>query len=405
MPKDNPASPSRQPENPENFPFAALRKAWHSHSAMMRLIFVLLVAAIAAIPTSRSFAQAAGQPKPAAQTAEKKPARPSPQFLRRGLQWLESTDAARRRAAYRSFMQLDAGAMPYYKKALDAAAKAHNKRLESLVAQRSTNPYLDHDEAARQLDDERARILPLIRTDYHKAPAKIKMLRTEMDGLGRLYDKTMNLARNDTSRFDAQLDGTVAALVEIARELERFDPERDSASMTDEELRTFVLEDNVDAQPILKQRERLEASRKEAADLAAARRDNAAAGRWASPAMRTFVGILNQQRAWLGLSPLRLEEHLSAAAKGHSKDMATIGFFAHTSPVKGKETSGKRARLAGFTGQWTGENIYLGSTEPAAAFSAWFGSDGHRFIMFASGPNVIGIGIHGRHWTLMTGRL
>ena len=374
---------------------------------MMRPIFLFL-AAIAVVSTPGSAAQGTGQataPDPPAQAPEKKNPRPSPQFLRRGLQWLESTDPARRRAAYRSFMQLDAEAMPYYKKALEAAAKAHNKRLESLVSQRSSNPYLDHDEAARQLDDERARILPLIRTDYHKDPAKIKMLRTEMDGLGRLYDKTMNLARNDTSRFDAQLDATVAALVEIARELERFDPERDSASMTDEELRAFILEDNVDAQPILKQRERLAASRKEAADLAAARRDNDAAGRWASSSMRTFVGILNRQRAWLGLAPLRLEEHLSAAAKGHSKDMATIGFFSHTSPVKGKETSDQRARLAGFTGRWTGENIYMGSTEPAAAFNAWFGSDGHRFIMFASGPNVIGIGIHGRHWTLMTGNL
>jgi uncharacterized protein YkwD len=45
----------------------------------------------------------------------------------------------------------------------------------------------------------------------------------------------------------------------------------------------------------------------------------------------------------------------------------------------------------------------MGSASPVAAYDAWFGSDGHRFIMFANGPNLIGIGPYGRHWTMMTG--
>jgi len=366
----------------------------------MRTFVIALALAAIGIPSDRICGQES-HPSP----TEKKAAPPSPQFIRRALQWLESTDSKRRRTACRSFMQLGPEAMPYYRKALEAAAKTHNKRLEKLVDDATANPYSAHDTAARQLADERARILPLIRTDYHKAPDKIRMLREEMTGLGRLYDKTTNLATTDTTRFDTALDGSVAALVEIARELERFEPDRDSASMDDEELRDFVIEDNIETQQLLKQRERLLATRKEVAALAAAERDNASAGRWASPAMRTFATRLNRERAWTGLAPFRLEEKLSAAAKGHSADMATIGFFAHTSPVKGKETSGQRARLAGFAGRWTGENIYMGSTDPDAAYNAWFGSDGHRFIMFTAGPDVVGVGIHGRHWTMMTGRM
>ncbi len=51
-----------------------------------------------------------------------------------------------------------------------------------------------------------------------------------------------------------------------------------------------------------------------------------------------------------------------------------------------------------------GENIFMGSASHNSAYNAWFGSDGHRFIMFSDGPNLIGIGPHGKHWTMMTGK-
>jgi uncharacterized protein YkwD len=46
----------------------------------------------------------------------------------------------------------------------------------------------------------------------------------------------------------------------------------------------------------------------------------------------------------------------------------------------------------------------MGSSSHTSAYNAWFGSDGHRFIMFSDRPNLIGIGPHGKHWTMMTGR-
>ena len=84
--------------------------------------------------------------------------------------------------------------------------------------------------------------------------------------------------------------------------------------------------------------------------------------------------------------------------------MVRLGFFAHESPVPDKKTPWDRARLAGFEGRGTGENIFMGSTSPQAAYDAWFASDGHRFIMMANGPTLLGVGIAGNHWTMMTGK-
>ena len=106
----------------------------------------------------------------------------------------------------------------------------------------------------------------------------------------------------------------------------------------------------------------------------------------------------------LGLGPLRLEEKLSNAATGHSQDMKALGFFSHTSPVPGKASFGDRARKAGFRGSPRGECIAAGYGSASAAYRGWFYSDGHRHIMLARGPSVLGIGPVGSHWTLMTGR-
>jgi len=329
---------------------------------------------------------------------------PSEEFQRRASQWLESTESSRRQAAYRSYLQLGEGAMDHYRAALEKAARAHNNRIESFAGDLSANPYAAHADVAPKLDEERERIIPLIRTDWHKEGSKIRMLREEMDALGRLHERAMRLASADITSFDAQLNGSVEALVEIARELERFESDRESSELDDEELREFILSDNLEGQLVIKQRERFLVSRSEAERLAKAEADNAAAGSWANASMRDFTSLLNLQRSWLGFGPFRMEEKLCAAARGHSEDMARLGFFSHTSPIKGKASPGQRAKLAGFQGGWSGENIFMGSASHTGAFNGWFGSDGHRFIMFASGPNRIGIGPSGRHWTMMTGR-
>ncbi len=106
----------------------------------------------------------------------------------------------------------------------------------------------------------------------------------------------------------------------------------------------------------------------------------------------------------MNLPPLRLDQALSAAATGHSQEMQALSYFAHESPVTTNKTPGDRARNAKFSGGWTGENIFMGSPGALEAYNAWWGSDGHRFIMFSDAPNTLGLGPVATYWTLMTGK-
>lgn len=329
----------------------------------------------------------------------------SAEFKRRANLWMVSSEAAKRKAAYRSWLQLGKESLPEYRAALELAAKFHSKQLDELSRGRSpaANPYAAHHDEAKQLDEERTRVMELIKTDWKKDGGKIKMLRDEMAKMEKRWSKVQRLAAADSKRFDASLEATVGGMMEVARELERFEESSDTAKLDDEELRAFVLKNHVEGSFLIPQQERLAATRKEGADLAAVEKDNAALGRWASAPMKSFATLLNHERVVMGLNGLRLEEKLCDATRGHSEDMARLGFFAHESPVEGKKSPWDRAKLAGFTGGANGENIFMGSASPDAAYHAWFGSDGHRFIMFGSGSNVLGVGIAGVHWTMMTG--
>ncbi|MFC7337414.1 CAP domain-containing protein [Haloferula chungangensis] len=110
----------------------------------------------------------------------------------------------------------------------------------------------------------------------------------------------------------------------------------------------------------------------------------------------------NLWRLYLGLSALELDPKLCDASRDHSKDMAEQQFFAHDSPVKGKTTPWDRA--ANFDTTSSGENIYMGSTDPHAANLGWFYSPGHHKNMFNAAQKRIGLGRYGRHWTQMFGR-
>lgn len=116
------------------------------------------------------------------------------------------------------------------------------------------------------------------------------------------------------------------------------------------------------------------------------------------------IGIedLNLMRLLVGQNALRIDPKLCEAARGHSEDMKTLGFFAHESPVPGKKSPSDRAAKAGTSGG--GENIYVGSTSPLAANQGWFYSPGHHKNMFSPGYGRVGLGNHGTHWTQMFGR-
>ena len=323
------------------------------------------------------------------------------QHISTASEWMKNPNLAKRKAAYLTFHVMDVSAQKYYKSALDAAQKFHQGSISRLDG--SKNSLNEHAELAKRLNEERGRMLQLIRTDYHKDEKKVKMLRDEMKDLMGLHEKVVKLAKKDLTSDLAATDAAIDALCEIAREREKFNSSDFTKKLSDKELRASIISDSLEAERVKKTIVSLEKSRKEIADLAEVEKHNAANGRWCSSSMKSFATLCNYERVAVGLRPLFVEEKLSSAAEGHSSDMASKGFFAHESPVPNKKTPWDRANLAKFDGQASGENIFMGSANYQAAYNGWFGSDGHRFGMFSDGLNCTGIGISGVHWTMMIG--
>ncbi len=119
------------------------------------------------------------------------------------------------------------------------------------------------------------------------------------------------------------------------------------------------------------------------------------------PKEREGIREMNEWRLLLGLNALEIDPKLCDASRGHSEDMNKNGFFAHDSPIKGKETPWKRAAIEGTKA--SGENIYMGSESPGAANKGWFFSPGHHKNMFRASHKRIGLGKYSRHWTQMFG--
>ncbi len=328
-------------------------------------------------------------------------------FLDRALASMKSSDSRKRKAAYRTFQYLGADAIPAYKIILQKAQLYHQSVMRRTMGARG-NPYAEHARVFDALNTERERVMKLIHTDWKKDPGKIRMLHREVERIGRNYQRTNKLASSKTESFDKKMTTSFDALVEIQWELFSLKRSEDGENTSDkpnqEELKDAVYEDNIEAGMWREQKKKWALTRKFIQSQKKARTHNAAC-RWANASQKKFSNLLNDQRAIMGLSPLLLEQQLSAAAWGHSNDMRTGGFFSHTSPVPGKRTPADRARKAKFTGRWTGENIFMGSPSYTSAYNGWFGSDGHRFIMFTRGnSNVLGVGVDGGYWTMMTGR-
>lgn len=108
----------------------------------------------------------------------------------------------------------------------------------------------------------------------------------------------------------------------------------------------------------------------------------------------------NRRRVLIGLGAQRIDVKLCDAGRGHSKDMEERGFFSHTSPVKGKESFGQRAALAGTSAN--AENIAMGQRSGRDAVLGWWYSPGHHRNMLG-GQSRIGLGRHGVHWTELFG--
>ncbi|MFC7380945.1 CAP domain-containing protein [Sphaerisporangium rhizosphaerae] len=111
--------------------------------------------------------------------------------------------------------------------------------------------------------------------------------------------------------------------------------------------------------------------------------------------------LTNAARQEQGCGPLRIDEHLRAAARGHSDDMAAKGYFDHTS-ADGR-SPWDRIKAAGYSSNMFAENIARGQATPAAVVQGWLNSPGHRANIMNCKLKAIGVGVHfgsgGPWWT------
>ena len=96
---------------------------------------------------------------------------------------------------------------------------------------------------------------------------------------------------------------------------------------------------------------------------------------------RVLVDI-NRVRAQHGLGPLRLSPRLNAAAAQHSREMARVGYFSHSS-ADGGAFWRRIARFYpsnGYSSWSVGENLLWSSPDVDApgAIKMWMGSPEHR---------------------------
>ena len=105
----------------------------------------------------------------------------------------------------------------------------------------------------------------------------------------------------------------------------------------------------------------------------------------------------NKERTQRGLVPLKENAKLRKAAKGHSENMVTQGFFDHTAP-DGSDMVDRILGTGYAAGQgWSlGENIAWGTGTLATAreiHAAWMKSPGHKANILRRQFREIGIGI------------
>ena len=104
----------------------------------------------------------------------------------------------------------------------------------------------------------------------------------------------------------------------------------------------------------------------------------------------------NAARARFGLAPLQAQEGLARAARAHAQEMASLGFFSHSSPTPASATLQQRLARAGVPSTTAGENLALlrGQSDlAAAAVEGWLRSPPHRAALLDRDYTHVGFGV------------
>jgi uncharacterized protein YkwD len=128
-----------------------------------------------------------------------------------------------------------------------------------------------------------------------------------------------------------------------------------------------------------------------------------------------LVELVNQERAEVGVPPLKHTPSLDSAARAHSLDLSQDRYFQHDTYDRiNNQLSWVCAwstRISHYFTNWStiGENIAGGAYSPESAMSLWMNSSGHRANILRPEFWLIGVGYanggdYGAYWTQDFGR-
>lgn len=103
-----------------------------------------------------------------------------------------------------------------------------------------------------------------------------------------------------------------------------------------------------------------------------------------------ILKLVNAERAKAGLSQLKLDENVTAAANVRAMEITQS--FSHTRPDGSSFSSALTQQ--GISYRRSGENIAWGQKSPEQVMDGWMNSDGHRANILNAGFENIGIGYY-----------
>ncbi|MCG7334507.1 CAP domain-containing protein [Sporosarcina sp. ACRSM] len=114
---------------------------------------------------------------------------------------------------------------------------------------------------------------------------------------------------------------------------------------------------------------------------------------------QAVLDLTNAERQKAGLQPLQADSNLMNSARQKSADMASNGYFSHTSPTYGSPFDQMKANGVNYSS--AAENIAMGQRSAEEVVKAWMESPGHRQNILTPEFTHIGIGFdqNGNYWT------
>jgi uncharacterized protein YkwD len=102
-----------------------------------------------------------------------------------------------------------------------------------------------------------------------------------------------------------------------------------------------------------------------------------------------IISLINKARTGAGLPALTVNSQLTAAAQGHSNDMACFSLLSHSG--SNGSTPSQRISAAGYSASFSEEMIYAGGY-PQDAFDWWMGDATHHDVIMDTRVKEIGVG-------------